>query len=110
MNDGARWFLAVTAIAFILGLRGSIRLHRRYRDVAEQLIPRERLLLASIVGVSFTITVAAGYFALVSARRLLGYEAIEWTPIVSLIVATAILFIPAALDYVVGLVARVPWR
>lgn len=110
MTDGARWFLVVTAIAFILGLRGSIRLHRRYVDVARQLVRRERLLLASIVGVSWTITAAAGYFAIVSARRIAGWETLEWTPLVSLIVATAILFIPAALDYVVGLVARVPWR
>ena len=110
MTDGARLFLVVTAIAFILGLRGSLRLHRRYVDVAGQLVRRERLLLASIVGVSWTITAAAGYFAFVSARRIFGFEALEWTPIVSLVVATVILLIPAALDYVVGLVARVPWR
>ena len=110
MNDGARWFLFVTIAAFALGLRGSLRLRRRYIDVSDQLVNRERLLLASIVGVSWTITVAAGYFAFVSARRLLGYGALEWTPVVSLVIATMILCIPAALDYIVGLVARVPWK
>lgn len=97
-------------IAFFVGLRGSIRLQRRYVDVRDQLVRRERLLLQSIVTVAWIITVAAGFFAAVSARRILGLDALDWTPFAALIVATAVLFIPAGLDYVVGLVARVPWK
>lgn len=105
-----RWFLIVTIIGFVLGLRGSIRLSRRYHDVAPELIRRERLLLASIVGVAWIITFAAAWFAFFSARRLLGFAAIDWTPVGSLVIATFVLYIPAGLDYVVGLVARVPWK
>jgi hypothetical protein len=109
VND-ARWFLLVTFMAFILGVRGSWRLARRYRDVSGELIRRERLLLGAIVAVAVIITIAAAVFAFLSARRVLGFEALEWTPGLTLFMATLILLIPAGLDYVVGLVARVPWK
>lgn len=108
--NAERSFLIVTLIGAILGLRGSLRLTRRYVDVSPVLIRRERLLLGAIVGVAWVITFAAGWFAFFSARRLLGFAAIDWTPVGSLIIATIVLYIPAVLDYVVGLVARVPWK
>lgn len=110
MNDPARWFLLLTGVAFLAGLRGSWRLTRRYRDVSPQLLRRERMLLGAIVGVAWLITASAGYFAFFSVRRILGFPPVDWTPAASVAIATAILFIPAGLDYVVGLVARVPWR
>ena len=109
MNDGTI-FVILGAAAFFLGLRGSVRLTRRYLDVTVALIPRERLILASFVVVAWLITGAAGYFDLLSARRILGYAPFDWTPIASIVIASVILFIPAGLDYVVSRVARVPWR
>jgi hypothetical protein len=73
------------------------------------LIGRERMLLGSLVVVAWVITVAAGYFDGVSAIRLLGYTLPAGTPIVSIIFASIVLFIPSGLDYVVNRVARVPW-
>lgn len=110
MNDPVQWFLLLTGLAFLAGLRGSWRLTRRYRDVSSQLLRRERLLLGAIVGVAWIITATSGYFAFFSARRLLGYPPVDWTPAVSAVIATLVLFIPAGLDYIVGLVARVPWK
>lgn len=109
MNDA--WvFIILGACAFLLGLRGSVRLTGRYKDVQSELIPRERLLLASLVGVSWLITLAGGYFLALSIRRSLGYPPFEWTPFTSILVASAVLFIPAGLDYVVSRIARVPWK
>ncbi len=110
MSDGTYLFIVLGVAAFVLGLRGSIRLTRRYRDVTGELIPRERAILGAFVVVAWLITGAAGYFDLLSGRRILGYAAFDWTPIASIIIASLILFIPAGLDYVVGRVARVPWR
>jgi len=109
MNEG-HLFVIFGGVAFFLGLRGSVRLTRRYIDVDEHLVPRERLILLSFVVVAWLITGAAGYFDLLSARRVLGYAPFEWTPILSIVIASLILFIPAGLDWVIGRVARVPWR
>lgn len=109
MSEGAA-FVVLGAVAFALGLRGSIRLSRRYRDVSGELVQRERLILGSFVVVAWVITFAAGYFDLLSGRRILGFAPFEWTPVASIVIASIILFIPAGLDYVVGRVARVPWR
>lgn len=109
MNE-ASVFVAVGAFAFLFGLRASVRLTRRYRDVSPLLISRERLILGSFVVVAWSITFAAGFFDGLSARRLLGFDPIQWTPFVSILVASAILFIPVGLDMVVSRVARVPWK
>lgn len=103
-------FVVAAAIAFVLGLRGSVRLSRRYHDVSALLVPRERLILGSFVAVAWVITLAGGWFVATSARRLLGFEPLDWTPLASLLVASVVLFIPAGLDFIVDRVARVPWR
>lgn len=102
-------FILLGACAFILGLRGSIRLSRRYVDVRTLLVDRERLFLLSLVWVSWVITFAGGFFVLLSARRVIGLEPLPFSPILSILVAATILFIPAGLDQVVSRVARVPW-
>lgn len=103
------WFLVIFSVAFLLGLRGSWRLTRRYRDVRDQLIDRERLILLSIVVVSWVITVAAGYFGVLSVRTIAGFERIPQLVPVSVLISSGVLFIPAFLDAVVDRVARVPW-
>ena len=109
MTEGT-WYAVVFAIFAILGVRGSIRLARRYRDVRGQLIQRERLLLLSIVVVAWAIAGAALYFGFLAVRVVLGFERIPQLAPVSALIATAILLIPAFLDWVVEHVARVPWR
>lgn len=103
-------FTIVALIAFILGVRGSVRLTRRYHDVTPELVEGERLILAAFVVVSWLITLVAGYLIAVTARRLLGFQPLEWTPLVTLLLASLVLLIPAGLDLVVARVARVPWR
>lgn len=101
-------FIAFGVVALVLGIRGSVRLTTRYRDVAAVLVPRERLLLLALVVVAWTITIAAAYFMWLGVRRLAGEPPFEWSPLTSTLVASVILFIPAFLDYVVERVARVP--
>jgi hypothetical protein len=110
MSDQAVAFTVVLAIAAILGLRATFRLTRRYRAVSPQLDERERLVLGSFVGVAWVITLTASFYGILSARRLLGLDPIAWSATISLLLASAVLLIPAGLDYIVDRVARVPWR
>lgn len=99
----------MSVVAFALGLRGSVRLTRRYRAVRPLLAKHEREILLAFVVVAWLITSGAGYFGYLSARRLLGFGPLDWTPIVSVLLASAVLLIPAFLDHIVSRVARVPW-
>lgn len=110
MTDQAVTFTVVLAIAAILGVRATYRLTRRYRAVRERLTIREREILGAFVGVSWVITLVALYFGFIAARRVLGLEALAWTPTVSLLLSSIVLLLPAALDYIVDRVARVPWE
>lgn len=103
-------YVVLFAIVAILGIRGSWRLTARYHDVRDQLDERERGVLLSFVVVSWVITGAALYFGAVATWRILGYEPFAGMSVVSAIVATVVLLIPAFLDYVVDRVARVPWK
>ena len=107
VNDGS-FFVVVGIAAFLFGLRASVRLTRRYMHVSELLLPRERLILGAFVVVAWVITVGAGVVDFLTARRLLGYDSLDWAPVVVLVTASVILFIPVGLDLVVSRVARVP--
>lgn len=109
MSNGQA-FVVVAVIAFILGLRGSVRLTKRYASVSPLLDGRERTILGSIAVTAWIITLAAGYFAAMSARRLMGFDPVEWAPVAGILIASVVLFIPAGLDHVVERVARVPWH
>lgn len=98
------------AIAAVFGLRGSIRLTQRYHDVREQLEWREGWILLLLALVSWTITLAAGYYGFLSVRTVLGFPRIEGIAPVSAIIAIAVLFLPTLIDAVVDRVARVPWK
>lgn len=100
-------FIVGVLIAFTFGVRSTWRLWRRYRDAAPVLVEwRERLVLGSIVFVAFAITGAAAYFAFLAVRRLLGYEALDWSPYASSAVAIFVLLIPTYLERIVARVAR----
>lgn len=105
------WVFAVLfCIAAILGLRGSIRLTQRYIDVVDKLQEREALILIAIVITSWIITGAAGWFGTVNVVRLLGLDFGGEVVVLSAVIATLVLFIPAFLDAMVDRVARVPWK
>lgn len=103
-------YALVFAIVAVLGVRGSWRLTRRYRDVRLELIERERWILLALVVVAWSITLAALYFGGLTVRSLLGFPRLPQLAPVSVLIATGILLIPAFLDWVVDHVARVPWR
>lgn len=105
------WLYAVLfVVAAVFGLRGSIRLTRRYRAVRDRLDQRERLVLLAFVIVAWLITCAAFWFGSLSVRTVLGYERIVWIAPFSALIATGVLLVPAFLDAVVERVARVPWK
>lgn len=100
-------FAALVVTAFLTGLRSTVRLWRRHRDVAPVLLdPRERLVLGTFVVVAVLLTATAGYFGFLSVRRLLGLDALEGTALLSALIASVVLYIPAGLDWVVGRIAR----
>lgn len=110
MRDTEPWvYVVLFAVVVILGVRGSVRLTRRFVAVHDRLDDRETWVLGSYVIVAWAITAAAIYFGGLSVRRLLGYEPIDSLQFVSAVVAAVVLLIPAFLDYVVDRVARVPW-
>ena len=109
MTDG--WvFVVPFIVAAVLGLRGSIRLTLRFRDVRTRLDAHEALILFAIVVVAWVVTVAAFYFGGLAVRRLLGFDTIPELVPVSALISIVVLFIPTLLDAVVDRVARVPWK
>lgn len=108
MNE---WIFAVLfVIAAIFGLRGSIRLTRRYLDVRDQLDWRESAILLLLAGVAWSITVAASFYGFLAVRTVLGLPRIEGIAPLSATIAIMVLFLPTLIDAVVDRVARVPWK
>lgn len=95
-------------IAAAAGVRSSVHLTRRYRAVRGQLDARDGLLLLAFVLVAWTLTAASLWWGFVSIRRIVGFEALDWTPFVSVVIAAVVLLIPAYLDAIVSRVAKVP--
>lgn len=105
------WVYAVLfGIASILGLRGSIRVTRRYVAVRDSLMLRESSILLLLVFICWVITGAALWFGILNVRRLLGFEPLPELIPISALIATVILFVPTLVDVVVDRVARVPWE
>ena len=94
-------FLLVLGVAFVLGVRSTFRLWALYRRVSPTLPDKRRLILQSYVVVSAVVTLAAGYFGALSTRRILGYDPMPATALVSLAIATVVLFVPLYLDQVI---------
>jgi len=100
-------FAVGVVVAFVCGVRSTIRLWRRYHDAKAVLLDwRERLILKSFVTVSVVITGAAGFYGFMAVRRLMGFDSLEWASAVSALVAIGVLFIPVALDAAVQRIAR----
>lgn len=107
MNDTSAYLgVGILLIGLAFGLRGSLRLTRRYRAARPLITSQDALLLVGIVAVAWGIVIFALYIGVLSVRRLLGFAPLDWTPLVTAGFATAALFIPTFLDAVVSRVAR----
>lgn len=92
--------------AFIVGVWSTWDVWRIHRDTAPRLKPLEQLVLGVFVAVCVVITAAAGYYGLLAVRRLMGLEALEWSPLVGAVVAMAVLLLPARVRYVARRITR----
>lgn len=111
MNDTASYIgIGILLIGLVFGLRGSRRLTRRYRAARPLVSGQDALLLVGIVTVAWGIVIFAVYIGILSVRRLLGFEPLDWTPPLTAAFATIALFIPTFLDAVVSRVARTARR
>lgn len=101
-------YVLMFVIASVLGLRGSVRVTRRFRAASANnaMTAPERLLLGVLVVVCWTITAAALYLGFLSVRRLLGFEALGFLAPVSFVVALGVLLLPAAIDAVITKIAK----
>lgn len=104
-EPGAWLFAAVFVVAFLFGGRSTRRLTRTYREVAPALQPPYGLILQAFVVVALVITVAAGLFGFFSIRRLAGFQPVDWQPLASLLIASAVLVLPRYLESVVARIA-----
>lgn len=99
------WIVGVTLAfvgAFLLGVRATWRLWKRWRH------DPERLLLFALFAAALVITVTAGWVGFLSVRRLLGFEPISWSPVVTTVLAIVLVFLPEFLERVVDRIERGP--
>lgn len=94
--------VGIFAAAFAIGVYSSWGLWLIHRDET----PPRNLITRAFVVVAILVTLAAGYYGLLSARRLLGYEPIPGSAIASILLASAILLIPAFLRLTVAAIRR----
>lgn len=89
--------------AFLLGVRASWRLWHRYHD--DTLRPRSLILLAFLV-VAVVVTVVAGWVGFLAVRRMLGFEALSWSPALTYALAFLLALIPEFLSRIVNRIER----
>lgn len=97
--------LTMLSLAFAGGLRSTVRLWRVWRRDRES---KRSLILAAFALIAVTITGAAVFFGVLSVRRALGFDALPWAPVASLVVASLVFLIPMALDWLVARIAGGP--
>jgi hypothetical protein len=101
-NTAAYVLLAIVLLAFVLAIRATARLWRIH--LSEE--PPRSLITGTLFGIAFVITAAGGWYGLMSLRVQMGGEPISELRIISIVLAILILFIPAAIDRVVGIIQR----
>jgi len=98
--------LAVLVLVFTFGL--GIRSTWRLRRIHHSEKPPRNRITAAFYRTALTITLAAGFFGLLSARRVLGFETIPGISIVSLLISSVVLLIPLFLDLSVQNIRKAP--
>lgn len=94
------------AIAAFAGARATFRVIRRYRAVSRVVQPLYRLILFAFVVVCVVITSTAFLLGLLSTRRLLGFESLDWAAPFTWAASIAVLFLPTFIDRVLLIVER----
>lgn len=102
MNPLEILFIVIAVIAFVRGLRATVRLWRLY--FTDGKTRQEEVLLAFAL-ISTAITVTAGWFGFLSIRRVAGFDALPWSPLIGIVLASMILLIPEALDRLIDRIA-----
>jgi len=97
--------LGVFGLGLVLGLRGSVRLSRRLRNVWPGQAWQGRLLLGAFVITAWVVVAFALYVVVASIARLAGFGLPTF---VGFVLAAAVLFIPVFLDIVVDRIAKSP--
>lgn len=100
MNPEAILPSLLFVVVFILGVDATHWLWQNYRAIAPTLNPRARAIGFAFVVVSVAIVVVVGWLGFLSVRRLLGFEALEWSFIVSYALSIPVLLIPVYLKRV----------
>lgn len=98
--------LGVFVLGLAFGLRGCVRLTRRYLGVRPLLDPRDASLLLGMVVVAWIVFLSASYAGVRALARVAGIETPEWTALIGAFLAAGVLFVPTILDAVVQRVAR----
>lgn len=102
MSVASQVLTVVFLIAFLFGLRSTIRLWQR--TLGRPGSPG--LLISAFAIVATIVTVVAGVFGILGIRRMVGFSPLDWTPLLTVIAATAIVVIPEFLDWVVTRIER----
>ena len=88
----------VLGLAFVLGVRSTIRLGLKYRIITKLLFPDRNLIGLVFFHVALIVTIVVGFFGFLAARRLLGYTPFAWSAATETVLAIPVLFIPVILD------------
>lgn len=100
----SEWIVFVVfVVAGLLGIRATWRLWRLFTFDSES---RQQLLLFALAVVATVITAAAVFYGIAAAFRIAGVTLPPGTPFVSIALASAVLLIPAFLEWVVGRIAK----
>lgn len=94
LNPEALVPTAIFLAFFLWGLHSSWWLYTTYRAVAPRIQPNRRAIALAFVVVSAGVTVICGWIGFLSIRRLLGFDALEWSQYVSYLLVLPVLGIP----------------
>jgi len=83
--------------AFALGVRSTWHL----RAIHHAETPPRNLITRAFYLVSLLVTIAAGFYGFLGARRVLGFDPIPGAAIPSIVIASAVVLIPVFLDWTV---------
>lgn len=101
------WAFAIAfLLAFLIGVRSTIRIARTYLDIRNKLVRAERAIALTFVIVAAVVTGAAGWFGGLAVMRISGLDTVFWTPLVSFLVVICVLALPPLIDLVLDNVAR----
>lgn len=103
MNDNAVLQGIYTVSLFVaaaFGWYSTVRAFRRYRRIAPELPGSLDLIQFAFVIVRLVASIAATWFGYLALRRLLDFEPLDWSPVVSLALAVGVFLLPPFLDLI----------